>query len=67
MLKIYIFKIFIIIIILRDWEIFNLNIIIIFLYRFINKEIYIEQLKNFNIKRKENYIYKFKKFLYRLK
>ena len=55
------------IIILRDWEIFNLNIIIIFLYKFIDEEIYIKQLKNFSIKRKENYIYKFKRSLYKLK
>ena len=67
MLKIYIFKIFITIIILKNWEIFNFNIIITFLYRFIDKKIYIKQLKDFNIKGKKNFIYKFKRFLYGLK
>ena len=41
-LKIYIFKILMIIVVLRDWEIFNLNITTVFLYKFINKEIYIK-------------------------
>ena len=42
MLKIYIFKILIIIIILRDWEIFSFDVIMAFFYRFIDKEIYVE-------------------------
>ena len=66
-LKIYIFKIFMAIIVLRDWKIFNLDVITIFLYRFINKKIYVKQLKGFSVKGKENYIYKFKRSLYKFK
>ena len=41
-LKIYTFKIFMVIVVLRDWEMFSLDITMVFFYRFINEEIYIE-------------------------
>jgi len=52
---------------LKDWKFYQLDVKSVFLNRYLQKEIYIEQLRGFDVKGQEEKVYLLKKAFYGLK